>query len=249
MEEKPKQKYKNIGTKIPGDMYQALRRFARSKDMELYELLQLVCWVLVRATSDQHNLSDEINRLITLFHNESGWKDAFSLCNATAETEIAEEILILQQADKKGFGAVKIQKPFMGTWTQTENADVICNRVLEVCMPGVYQRVRKLSGVMGCSSLYDLLMSLTDRQAIIELEEANRREMEEANNIADNGRAYNYGQRTRIKHHRTPDGEDARQQRILFDDIDRETADNEVEDWEGEHSDHEPKFKPFTEEW
>lgn len=244
-------KFVNVGTKLPPDVAQTLVRVAESRGMKIYELLQLVCWVLVRATSDKHNLSEEINQLLIMFHNEAGWKDAFNLCNPTADNEIAEEILILEQEGKKGFGAVMIQKPFMGEWTQTENAELICNRVLEVCMPGVYTRIRKLIGSMKYNSLTELLIKLTDAQIILDLEEENRREMEAANNIADNGRAYNYGQRTRIKHHRTVDGEAARQQRIMFDDIDRETADNEVQEWEGEHREtDEPRdFKPFTSEW
>lgn len=205
-----------VATKISPESAEVLNRIARSRGMEVYELLQLMCQVLIRSTSDIHNLSDEINQLLILFHSEPGWKDAFNICNPTAETEIAEEILILQQKDKKGFGAIKVTKPWMGEWTQTENAEYIVGRVLEVCMPGVIKRIRELGASMGCKSLTQLLITLTDAKEILHLEEQDRREMEAANDYTDNGRRYAYGQRTRIHHHRTPDGEAARQQRIRF---------------------------------
>jgi hypothetical protein len=55
----------------------------------------------------------------------------------------------------------------------------------------------------------------------------------------DNGKAVAYGQKTKGLQHRTPDSvaEDHRFQQtaIQFDDYDREVADYEVQDWEGEH--------------
>lgn len=243
-------KFVTVATKISRESAETLNRIARSKDMEVYELLQLMCMVLVRATSDKHNLSDEISRLLVLFHSEPGWKNAFNLCNPTAENEIAEEVLILQQQGRKGFGAVKIEKPWMGAWKQTENADEIVSRVLEVCMPGVYRRIRELGAAMGCESLTDLLITLTEAKTILYLEEENRREMMAANNIAENGRPYQYGQRTKIHHHRTPDGEAARQQRIMFDADDRDTAEREALDGEIRQREEPPEdMKPFDVEW
>ncbi len=217
MEQEDNGKFVNVSTKVSPETAETLNRIAKSRGMKVYELLQLMCWVLVRATSDVHNLSDEINRILVLFHAEPGWKDAFNLCNPTAQSEVVEEILILQQEGKKGFGAVKVTKPWMGEWLQTENADNIVSRVLEVCMPGVSQRIRQLGRDMQCTSLTDLLITLTDARTIMHLEEQDRREMEAANDFTENGRRYAYGQRTKIHHHRTPDGEAARQQRIQFD--------------------------------
>ena len=33
---------------------------------------------MIRTASGEYNLSDEINRLLTLFHLEPGWKDAYN---------------------------------------------------------------------------------------------------------------------------------------------------------------------------
>lgn len=248
-EEQNTERFVTVSTKISAEAAEVLNRIAKSKGIQVYELLQLVCQVLVRATSDRHNLSDEMHRLLTLFHAEAGWKDAFNICNPTAETEVAQEVLILQQPGKRGFGAVMIDKPFMGTWAQTECTDDIVERIIEVTMPGVYRRIRHLSQAMECTSITDLLITLTDAREVAELEEADRREMMAANNLTDNGKEYKYGARTKVHHHRTPDGEAHRQQRIIFDDFDRSAAANETKEWEGEQRGDGEPVRPFDQEW
>ena len=76
-------------------------------------------------------------------------------------------------------------------------------------------------------------------------------ELPQLGNYSDFGRAIEYGKRTKRKKHLTPD---SIQQRIVFGDDDRETADMEVKDWEGEHrnpdNDTPPDdFRPHGEEW
>lgn len=232
-EDKDKKKgFVPVATKVSREAARVLNLIAKKKGMEVYELMQLVCSFLVRYTSDQHNMSEEMNRLMILFHSEVGWKDAFNLCNPTAETEVAEEILILQQKGKKGFGAVKIMKPYMGTWLQTENALDIVERVIEVCIPSAYKSLRELATTKGCDRVGEALVSLADAQNVEYLNEQTRREMEGAV-MADNNKALNYGAKTKQLHHRTPDSV-ALQQPIIFDDNDRTIADYESQDWEGE---------------
>lgn len=243
-DQKDTERFVTVSTKITNESAEILNRIAKSRGIQVYELLQLMCQVLVRSTSDRHNLSDEISRLLTLFHSEPGWKNAYNICNPTAESEVAQEVVILQQPGKKGFGAVMVDKPYMGQWTQTMCVDDIVERIIEVCMPGVYRRIRRLSISMECESITDLLITLTDAREIAELEESDRKEMEAAGNFTDNGREYKYGARTKVHHHRTPDGEAARQQRLLFPDIDHETGET-MRDSTTEPQD----FRPFGEEW
>ena len=51
----------------------------------------------------------------------------------------------------------------------------------------------------------------------------------------DYGKAIEYGHKFKRKPHRTPDSVANSQQRIVFDDFDRDAAQAEVQDWEGEH--------------
>ena len=60
-------------------------------------------------------------------------------------------------------------------------------------------------------------------------------ELPQVGNFHDFGRAIEYGKKHKRKSHRTPDSVANSQQRIVFDDYDREIADYEAKDWEGEH--------------
>ncbi len=232
-EKQQEQGFVTVATKVSESMARVLNQIARAKGIKVYELMQLVCWFLVRFTSDKHNLSEDINRLMILFHSEVGWKDAFNLCNPTAETEIAEEILILQQAGKRGFGAVKVRKPFMGKWEETENVNEIAERVLNVCLPNIYLRLRRLAIMKGVQ-VVELLSEMVDNETLEFINEQNRQEMQGAT-MTDTGKDYGYGQKTKSLNHRTPDSLANAQQRIQFDDDDREVADYEAQGWEGEH--------------
>jgi hypothetical protein len=62
---------------------------------------------------------------------------------------------------------------------------------------------------------------------VLEWDEEFRREMPGMGNHTGNGKQVAYGKRTKAKQHRTPDSL-ARDQRIHFDDHDREQADEEA---------------------
>jgi hypothetical protein len=109
---------------------------------------------------------------------------------------------------------------------------------------------------------------MIDAQSIIELEEENRIQMQGEAQFSESGRRIEYGKRTKAKHHRTPDGEAMRQQRIKFNDEDATTTDMPDERPYGEKADEYMKnleeqaradesddmekemgFKPFGQEW
>ena len=226
MSEDIKDNYVLLQTKVKRREAERLERIAKGRGTNIYGLLQLMCQFIVRTASGEYNLSDDINRLLTLFHLEPGWKDAYNSCDPTADTEIAQEVLILQQPGRRGFGAVMVNKPFMGQWTETECVDDIIDRVIDVCAPGIWKRVHCLMKQMECESIIDLLVTITDSRIIYELEEANRREIQQADNIASNGRAMEYGARTRRKKHFDPD---TMPQQIRFDVFDAEQAKEESE--------------------
>ena len=225
------QGFVTVATKVSENMARVLNQIAKKKGIKVYELMQLVCWFLVRYTSDEHNLNEDINRLMIMFHSEVGWKEAFNLCNPTVDNEVAQELLILQQPGKRGFGAVLVDKPFMGKWTQTENVNRIVERIIEVCLPDVYKRLRLLATEKDCKSLAEVLIMMADAQTIEWLNEQNRREMEGAANMHDYAGAIEYGK----KHKRVPhyDPDSAEQQRIHFEPDDVPDL-PELDDNEGE---------------
>ena len=216
MSEEKKEGYELLQTKVSTKAAERLNRIARNRGTTTYGLIQLVCQFLIRTASGDYNLSDEINRLLTLFHLEPGWKDAYNSCDPTADTEIAQEILILQQPGRRGFGAVMVNKPFMGAWTETECVDDIIERIIEVCAPGVHKRLKRLCEIHESESILELLVLL------------------QADNIMSNGRAMVYGARTRRKKHYDPD---TMPQQIVFEDFDRDMGTEQLDEMEGLHHD------------
>ena len=254
-----KSKYVTVATKVSRDTANILNSIAEAKGIQIYELMQLVIQFIVRAGSTQHNLSDEIRRLLIMFTTQPGWKDAYNLCDPTAENSICQQILIMSQKGRKGFGAVMIDRPIMGSCTQTECVDDIVERTIEVCMPGVYRRLRSLAVEMECHSLSDLLILLTDSATVQALEDSDRREMEEAADYVESGKSKPLSpwKSRYVRHHRRdPDGlaNDKRVQTIRFEpddvpDLPELPKDGDGEqpagDWLAENMD----YRPHGEDW
>ena len=230
MEEK--KRFEGLGTKIDPAMYEVLNACCDALGVDVYHLLQWFAYTIVRASAPLHELDPRIQKLLSMMESDAGWQNAFNIANP-GNLKVSQAILILEQEGRKGFGAVMIDKPFMGKARQTECSDTILERTAEVTMPGVYRRLRLVGAELKCESLMDILLTMIDAQTILELEERFRAELPGMGEHATNGRPLAYGKKTKAKQHRTPDSL-ARDQRIKFDDYDRETATQEAVGWEDE---------------
>ena len=236
-----KEKYEVVSVKIAPDKYELLNAICDALGVNSYQIFQMFFSVLAKAASPMHKLSPEIQKLMTLMETDAGWAEAFNLANPD-KLKVAQCVLILEQEGHKGFGAVMVDKPFFGDARMTWCVDDIMERVCEVCMYGVYKRLRKVGGRNEYTNLSDILLTMIDAQTIDDL---NRMEQEEIKGEAmfdARGRRIEYGKKTKAKQHRTPDSY-AHDQRVreqpLFDDFDRHPypAGTTLEDWEGEHVD------------
>lgn len=236
-----KEKYDVVSVKIAPDKYELLNAICDALGVNSYQIFQMFFSVLAKAASPMHKLSPEIQKLMTLMETDAGWAEAFNLANPD-KLKVAQCVLILEQEGHKGFGAVMVDKPFFGDAHMTWCVDDIMERVCEVCMYGIYKRLREVGGRNGYKNLSDILLTMIDAQTIDDL---NRMEQEEIKGEAmfdARGRRIEYGKKTKAKQHRTPDSY-ANDQRIreqpLFDDFDRHPypAGTTLEDWEGEHVD------------
>ena len=239
------EKYKNVSSKLSKYSIERLTRIAKKKGMTIYELIQMVCDTLIRYMDDRHNLSEEIERAMAIFEHMTGWADALNLADPTVNKEVAQAVYIFQDADgeKKGFRATMVNKPYFEQWTQTDNVMEIFERIFNICMPELYMKLFRARIILGCERVSEVINRLADAEVIMYLNGELRQEFEDAGRM-DNGKGYGYGQKTKGLQHRTPDSV-ARDQRIKFDDYDREVADLEAQDWEGEHR--QTYFQPPTE--
>ena len=119
----------------------------------------------------------------------------------------------------------------------------IFERIFNICMPELYMKLYSARIILGCGRVSEVINMLADAEVIMHLNGELRQEFEDAARM-DNGKAVAYGQKTKGLQHRTPDSL-AQDQRFNFDDYDREVADYEVQDWDGEHR--QTDFQPPTE--
>lgn len=260
-------KYEGVSVKLSPDQYVLLNAICDALGVNTYQIFQMFFYTLCKAAAPMHELSPEIRKIMTLMETDAGWANTFNMANPN-DLDVAQVVLILQQKDKRGFGAVMIDKPFMGEARMTECTDDILERVCEVTMHGIYRRLRLMGGQLGCNNLSDVLLTMIDAQSILELEEENRIQMNGEAMFSESGKRIEYGKRTKAKHHRTPDGEAMRQQRIVFDEEDATTTDTPDERPYGEKADEYMKiieeqakaeeaddmekemgFRPHGEEW
>ena len=136
---------------------------------------------------------------------------------------------------RKGFGMVMIDHPLMpGSKPKcTYCVDTILERVAEVAMNGLKKDIDEMGRRLHTRSLRETLTLMADVQLIQTLNEADRDELPQLGNYSDFRRVIEYRERAKALKHRTPDGEANRQQRIMFDDFDRDVADMEVDQANG----------------
>lgn len=238
-----KKHFEPMGTKVSPSTATIWNAICDALGTDTYHLLQQFIYSMVRAASDQHAVTPEIRQLMDLLDVDAGWQNAINLCAPRGRLSIAQVILIVEQEDKTGFGAVMLDKPFMGDVMQTENVDRIYERLTEVIYRKTYMKLRQLGNDMGVRSVRQLLEVMLDEQVVINTDREDRAEMQGTSDQTDYGKHYAYGKRTKRKHHRTPDSLAQQQQRIRFTEEDRQAADRESGKTE------ETDFRPFGEEW
>lgn len=239
-------KFVPMATKISPAAAEVWDAICQARQTDTYHMLQNFIYTMIRAAADPHALNPDIQKILTMLDTDAGWQTAFNLCAPNVKAKVAQVVLIMEQEDHKGFGAVMIDRPFMGNATMTECTDDILERVCEVTMRGIYRRLRMLGAKMDCENLSDVLLTLIDAQTILELDKEMKSEMPQMGDRTDSGREYAYGKRTKQKKHRTPDSLANSQQRIRFsaDDVpdlpelNDNDNNNEPEEW-----------RPFGQEW
>ena len=241
-EQKNSDKYEVLSVKIRPDQAVLLNTICDTLGVNTYQIFQMFFYVLCKASSPMHELSPEIRKLMTMMEADVSWAEAFNLANPN-ELDVAQVILILQQKGKKGYGAVMIDKPWMGMVPKmvgdidrtktgdplmTENVDDILERVAEVTMHGIYRRLRLIGAEHDCTNLSDILLTMVDAQTILDMDEASKVEMQGEAMYDVRGRRIEYGKKTKGFKHRTPDSIDPNRNRLLFTDIDHNTGEDSV---------------------
>ena len=234
---------KNVSTKVPVWVADLLNIICAARGTDIYGLMQLVLEFIIETAKVNGPVPPQMQALLHMLKMDTDWNKAFSFSNPTATMDIAQVILVLQQHDGKtprqGFGLAMIDKPFLPgeTPTMTLCVDDILERVAEVSMKGLYKELRQIGVAYDTESLRETLIMMCDAQLIDHLNQMDADELPKVGDFHDFGKVIEYGHKFKRKPHRTLDSLANSQQRIIFDDFDRDLADMEVKDWEGLHHD------------
>ena len=232
---------KNVSTKVPVWVAELLNLICASRGTDIYGLLKLVLEFIIETAKVSGPVPPAMQTILHMLKMDVDWNRAFAFSDPSATMDVAQVILVLQQHDKngarQGFGLSMIDKPFLPgeTPTMTLCVDDILERVAEVSMKGLYRDLRQVGVALETDSLRETLTMMCDAQLLAHLDESDRGEMPQVGDFHDFGKQIQYGRKHKRKPHRTPDSLANSQQRIVFDDDDRELADMESQDWEGEH--------------
>lgn len=229
-----------ISCKIPAQWLPLLQTICAVKGdgSTMNDLLKMCLQFLIETAKVTTEAPPDMKVLLHMMKVDSNWHQMFKYCD-NAQLDIAQVILILQQSKdgkpREGFSMALINKPFLGKCTINLCVDEIVERVVEIAMGfSDYWDMREIVHHFDAKTVREALVRMVDAQTIINLDEADRKELPGIGDHADNGRPVAYGKKSKAKQHRTPDSM-AQDQRIKFDDDDREVAGYEAEGWEGEH--------------
>lgn len=199
------EKFKVINTKVSPESYRKIYRLAAKRGVKPYEMLQMCVDTLIRYMDDRHNLSPDMERMMLVFEDMSGWRDALNLASPGSAPSVCEATYYLSEGGKSGSRAVHVSKPFFGDWHETENIQVILERTVESLVPVLYRRLRLMCVEHDCTSVMELLHRLVDTNDIVDPDHEEVRRSFEDCNRGETGKPVEYGQRTRRKKHYTPD--------------------------------------------
>ena len=232
---------KNVSTKVPVWVAELLNLICASRGTDIYGLLKLVLEFIIETAKVSGPVPPAMQTILHMLKMDVDWNRAFAFSDPSATMDVAQVILVLQQHDKggarQGFGLAMIDKPFLPgeTPTMTLCVDDILERVAEVSMKGLYRDLRQVGVALETDSLRETLTMMCDAQLLKHLDESDREELPQVGDFHDFGKQIQYGRKTKRKPHRTPDSVANQQQTIQWTDDDREVADYEAQDWEGEH--------------
>lgn len=229
-----------LSVKVSKDTYDLLNILAEGMEhgTNANDLLKMFVHAFIESAKHTGPISSDMQQLLDMLKIDEGWHQAFNFADVNAQKKIAQVVLILEQPGRKGFGMVKINRPYMPGQKpyMTYCVDDIVERVVQVSMKGLYQRLRDIGNEIGTTSVRETLLKLIEDYRKHSLRLQFEEEGPQLGRYTDFGRAIEYGKRTKQTKTKTPD---SIQIPIMFGDDDREVADFETQGWEGEHRQYE----------
>ena len=109
--DKSENKVVQLQTKVSAESYARLKAISQKHGFTIYDLLQMLAECIIRYMDTATNLSDDLVRIIRMFEDIRGWRDAFRLTEPFEKTEIE----VGHTGD--GHGGIKVVEREKIIWT------------------------------------------------------------------------------------------------------------------------------------
>ena len=171
-----------LQTKVTPEVYARLEAIGKKYGFSIFLLLRMLSETIVRYMDDEHNLTEELTRIIRMFENIPGWKKSICLTDAGQKFGIVEAFYVLSSKGHNGFRLVHVERPMMDGdetgWTATYNVQRILERFIEVVNPSLYKHLRQLAVELGTESMLDTIHTIANLYKENPDEEEFRRQFE-----------------------------------------------------------------------
>lgn len=154
-----------LQTKVTPEAYARLASISKKYGFSIFQLLRMLAECIIRYMDDQHNLSEELQRIMRLFDNIQEWEDSICLAGDIEQVEVVEAFCVIKDKHKKGARLIYVEKPmFNGNneWQTTYNIQRIVERFIEVANPSLYRLLRQLAADLGTESMLDTIHTIAN---------------------------------------------------------------------------------------
>lgn len=166
-QEKEKQKQTvQLQTKVSAEVYAQLEAICKKYGYSIFILLRMLCECIVRFMDTNHNLSDDLTRIIRMFEDLPGWGKSICIADGIDKMEIVEAFYVMREPRTNGYRIVWVERPMMNGdsegWTSTYNISNILERFIEVINPSLYKHLRQLGVDLGTESMFDTIHTIAN---------------------------------------------------------------------------------------
>ena len=155
-----------LQTKVSPEVYARLESICKQYGFSIFILLRMLSECIIRYMDDEHNLSEDLNRIMRMFEDIPGWKRSICLAEGLEDMDIVEAFYALRSSKHNGYRLVHVERPMMtgdaDGWQATYNVQRILERFIELTNPSLYIHLRQLGVDLGTESMLDTLHTLAN---------------------------------------------------------------------------------------
>ena len=156
-----------VNTKVTPEAFARLKAICKKFGFSIYDLLQMLLDCMIRYMDEYHNLSEDLRRIIRMFEDLPGWKNAFRITEPMDDAEIMEAFYVLRHPKGKGAPRiVHVVRPVLDGddlgWLVTYNIQTSLERFIELTNGSLYRHLRMLSVELGNESLLDTIQTIVN---------------------------------------------------------------------------------------